>query len=946
MSSGRFKLFGFAVFSVGVQLAYAAGTATLSGQVESAEEHRPLAGARVEIRGAGHSSNVLTAIDGTYRFEAVEPGTYVLVVTYNGHVLAEKQVVADAAKADEEFFTFTRAALGTVTLKEVTVTAQVTPTAMARAAQQDAPNLIDIRPVEEIRKLPDVNAAEAVRRIPGISLETDTGEGRFVNIRGLDADLNSTTFGGVRIPPTNTASPLGGGRAVAFDSIPAGLIGAITVTKTNLPEQDAEALGGTIEITPKQVPPAKDYYLDGHLGTGLETLRNSPIKDFQISGGGRFGFGDSAYKPFSFIGTAAWYEDHRNVDDIEAAYVDQQPTVPDKAFAAFEQRYYRYHRRRIGYGGELDFEPNTDNRWYVRYFDAGYTETVNRQRLLYNFSGNVSPDPANANGFIDPAVTFNKTLRDHKEIIDTRVLALGGENHLPSWTLDYRAALTIGSFNAPYDYNSTFGNPNAATVAYDNTSNPNFPRFNVGAPINPSDPANYVLTGFGNGKQNSHDQEWSGVANATIPTSFFAGDGENFKTGVSARLRRRHGEIGSFSYASVPPVPLGDAIGGQPVSFYDNHYQNGYNIDYNFMRKLFLGNSSLFPENTLVDAATDALGSTHDKENVYAAYGQYQFTPTDKLSVLAGVRWERTDATYGANAVLTDSNGNLTGVAPSIASRTYDNFFPTVQARLELSPSLVARAVYSRTIARPGFSQVSASININPGADSVTQGNPNLKPTTSDNIDVALEYYLDDGGILSLGLFNKALSDYIVNKQTTVLFPNNGLFAGFVGPAHVFTFDNINSAYARGLEFNYEQKFHQLPEPFSGLGVRANWTYVDSHLQIRNGDFTMLPSTSKNTANLGLSYDYRGLDLNLAAYYTSKNIFAIGGSLATDVYSQPRFSLDFGGSYKVNEWASVYFAAKNLTNTPLKFTEGPGQNRPTQREFYETTLLAGVRFQF
>jgi len=88
-----------------------------------------------------------------------------------------------------------------------------------------------------MQKLPDVNTGEAIRRVPGISLETDTGEGRYINIRGLDADLNSTTFGGLRLPPTNNSSPSGAGRAVAFDSIPIGFVGAIKVTKTNLPEQ-------------------------------------------------------------------------------------------------------------------------------------------------------------------------------------------------------------------------------------------------------------------------------------------------------------------------------------------------------------------------------------------------------------------------------------------------------------------------------------------------------------------------------------------------------------------------------------------------------------------------------------------------------------------------------------------------------------------------------------
>ena len=39
----------------------------------------------------------------------------------------------------------------------------------------------------------------------------------------------------------------------------------------------------------------------------------------------------------------------------------------------------------------------------------------------------------------------------------------------------------------------------------------------------------------------------------------------------------------------------------------------------------------------------------------------------------------------------------------------------------------------------------------------------------------------------------------------------------------------------------------------------------------------------------------------------------------------------------------LYFDAKNLLNTPLEFTEGPSQSRPIQREFYDITLLAGVR---
>lgn len=61
-------------------------------------------------------------------------------------------------------------------METVLIEAQRTPNAVARAAQQEAGNLINLVTVEEMRKLPDVNIAESVRRVPGISLETDTGE--------------------------------------------------------------------------------------------------------------------------------------------------------------------------------------------------------------------------------------------------------------------------------------------------------------------------------------------------------------------------------------------------------------------------------------------------------------------------------------------------------------------------------------------------------------------------------------------------------------------------------------------------------------------------------------------------------------------------------------------------------------------------------------------------
>jgi len=60
------------------------------------------------------------------------------------------------------------------------VLGQRTTPEIARAAQMQAPNLINLTTAEEMLRLPDVNTGEAIRRVPGISLETDTGEGRYI----------------------------------------------------------------------------------------------------------------------------------------------------------------------------------------------------------------------------------------------------------------------------------------------------------------------------------------------------------------------------------------------------------------------------------------------------------------------------------------------------------------------------------------------------------------------------------------------------------------------------------------------------------------------------------------------------------------------------------------------------------------------------------------------
>lgn len=822
-------------------------------------------------------------------------------------------------------------------LQGVQVVAPRTSIESARFTQEQAPNLINIRTGDQIRSLPDVNTAEALRRIPGVSLETDEGEGRYVNIRGFDADLNSTTYAGVRLLPTNNASPFGGYRGVALDSIPTGFIGAVQLTKSNLPSQDAEALGGAIAVLPKTAPAYQGPFFEGDVGGGYEPLRGTPVSKFSLVGGGRFG-------PFSIVLTASGHTDSRGIDDLEPAYFNDS-SHPYQAVNNIEQRDYELHRRRHGYAIDLGYQPDDNNQWYLRGFEAGYTENYKRPFMDVNPDGNTTTQ---ANGVINDTLTFpggiTKSLRDEQETSTERLFMLGGKNTLGDTTIDYHAAYVEGTYKKPYDYNSsfTYNSPSTAAgqIAYSPTGPGHVPLYTISGAPGYLDPANYTLSSINNSTAYNFDREMSYAANSKTSVNWGNFSDEAIQFGIS--IRQRHKRTTAQPYAvNTTPIPqtavLGD--GGAYETYYGGKYQNGVDIATGALQKLF-GLGTIGPNEIL--ASQQQYLDAH--EDIYAGYGQYTAT-YGKLGILGGVRFEETRDRSNAYAAGVDALGN-NFANPISTKHSYSNFFPSLQFRYALEPNLILRAAYSSTIARPGFNQANPALAIDLGSAIVSTGNANLKPAKANSFDFSIEKYLREGGILSVGVFDKEISNYIVPIQTSQTF-NNNLFlnANLSQPLRVFTYGNRGSSFARGMEFNWSQRFQNLPGWLDGLGASANYTWVDSRIEIRPGEYSLLPSTSKNTWNAALFYKHAGFSVNLAAYSTSADLFSIGSNPSEDVYNAKRTSMDFSASYEFPQSWTVYFSARNLLDTPHTFYQGT-PNRPIQREFYGLTYLAGVRFEY
>jgi TonB-dependent receptor len=824
--------------------------------------------------------------------------------------------------------------------------------AAAVAEKQQAPNIIDVQPLSEIIKLPDINMAEALQRLPGISLETDSGEGRFVHIRGMDADLNGTTYGGVRLPASNPSSPSNGGRAVAFDTFPTGIIGGVELTKTSRPDMDAEALGGSINLVPRTgAEHGGAPFLDADLGSGYEPLRETPVYHAEVSagrsfdGGGGIGGLFAGSNAFSAVVSLVYHEDKRGVDDIEESYTDQQSGgVPDKVLSNLQFRRYEYHRRRYGAAANFDAKASESTSLYLRVLYSGYLEAADKHYLVLNnldSNSGCTPlptciqDPNNPNGFIASGAGLEQDTTDSLERIQNGLGMVGGSSVFSTFKLDYHASFALGTDRVSTSYGSTWTDPNPVPIAYDTTTDPRYPSFHTLDGTNPANPANYTLQSIGLGNSYAHDGETAAALDATIPMG--SGDyTEELKFGLSLRDRHKTNQSSSPVFTPTGTVPLTPYTYGSPQIYYNNLYNIGPGISLPAVRNLANGNLGTITD----DAAADASANSDDRENVYAGYGQYS-ARFGKAGVLAGVRVESTHATYGGNLYNSDPDTNT----PSTERNSYTNFFPTLQGRYDFLDSLVGRLTYSTGIARPGFDQITPGASISVTNATVTVGNPALKPTLGQNFDATLEYYPGDGQIAALGLFYKQFRDYILLSQQYVSGYNYPGLTGVI--TQVQSYSN-GPAHAEGVEGQYQQQLKFLPAPLDGFGYSGNFTLVDSRAEIHPGIYGLLPSTSKVTWNAAVFYERAPFEVRVAADYVGQDLFAFGSTTgnSTDVYSRHRLTLDVGSSYAIAHEIKVYFDAKNLLNTPLEFTEGTSDSRPIQREFYDITLLAGVRLSF
>lgn len=240
-----------------------------------------------------------------------------------------------------------------------------------------------------------------------------------------------------------------------------------------------------------------------------------------------------------------------------------------------------------------------------------------------------------------------------------------------------------------------------------------------------------------------------------------------------------------------------------------------------------------------------------------ALYAQDEWQLSRTWSGHAGLRWEgiRTEGDPGDGS----RPGNRSSVFTPLLHALYK---PDPRSRDQLRISLT-RSYRSPTlanlVARPSVSSRYPVSGGNTPTSPDRAGNPELQPELATGIDVAVERYLPEGGVLSANVFARRLTDYI--RSVTAL----ETVAWSPVPRYVSRPVNVGDATTAGVEL--EAKF-RLDQAFTGaprVELRSNLSLYRSRVAGVPGPDNRLDQQPKATANLGADYRFRGTPLTLGA---------------------------------------------------------------------------------
>jgi hypothetical protein len=892
-----------------------AQVSNIIGKVTDAKTNESIEAALVEIKGLQFKT--ATDSNGNYRFKNVPAGKIEIKVSYlsyeqetlmidvpPGQILeVDIQLRSSSIELEGVVVSFSRFKAGSVN----------SVISEARSAKAVVSGISK----QQIALSQDNNAAQVVQRVPGITII----ENRFVMIRGLNERYNNVLINNVVAPSTEVDR-----RTFSFDLIPSNSIDRMMIFKSGSPENPGDFAGGVIKVFTNNV--VEEPFTELSFSTGVRP--GTTFQPYLQSKGGNLDFlgFDDGYRllPQSFPSSKDLINSTRPSTIRQTAgrqlsnnwVVNQTNAIPDFKFGLNLGRKFTIAKKDVSMITSFDVSQSFQNytRDFFRYFEYddarpdqldkrfSYLDNIyekqNRISLMSNWSLAL-----NGRNKIKFSNLFNQigenetNLRQGEDFIQT----LGFRRH---YALSYRSrSIYTGQLDGTHQLSDRKNLKWVLGGSFLSENEPDFRRFRTYAP---------------NGNESTPNDQFRII---TPPSSNLFDASRYF--GKLSEISLSHGLDYSWTWketkGGIREVKLGYYLDYRDRTF-DSRYMS-FLIPGNvgFQRKseleglplkdIFSKDNITTTDGFILEEGTRPQDSYTASNFLNAGYLSVVY-PINNLTVSGGLRAEN-------NIQQLNSFRNLSTVQ---VNNPIFSVLPFANFTLKTSEKNQIRLGYGKTINRPEFRELAPFNFYDYKFDANRVGEPGLRNSTIDNIDLRFEFYPRLSESVSIGAFYKYFNDPIENRGIiTTELPT-------------FTYVNADFANNYGVEIELRKSLDQMFNSsfLKKLQFNLNAAYIISQVDlgsIASAQQRVRPLQGQSPYIVNAIMSYNDLNKKLI-FSTAYNIFGpriyiVGDLNNPDIYELPRHSLDVTLTKSFNSF-SLKMGIQDLLNYKYRFTQDTNRN--------------------
>ncbi|MFN8697692.1 MAG: outer membrane beta-barrel protein [Flavobacteriales bacterium] len=299
---------------------------------------------------------------------------------------------------------------------------------------------------------------------------------------------------------------------------------------------------------------------------------------------------------------------------------------------------------------------------------------------------------------------------------------------------------------------------------------------------------------------------------------------------------------------------------------------------------------------------------------VVAGYVMGDYSPAKRLRIVGGARVETTDMLtdirryYDLGLPANDPGRQATaGQLANPGEIQQVDVLPSLNLIFKLKETDVRlsnlRFNVSRSLARPGFRELSTVALLDYEFRAAVLGNPNLKMVSITNFDLRYENYFSNSRSFSVSLFYKDFDNHIELYRTTTGF---------------FSWQNAPQSHIYGLEIEGRQKIRE------NLDLRGNITLMESQTTIFEPveDTRSMFGQAPYVINVMAIYTWQKRKVDCTVSYNRQGpklaVVNSATALIPDVYEVPRNVVDFRVAKRFGDHFSASLGATDLLNSPIR----------------------------